>query len=87
MFSGAGNRGIYCTNAGNINAVNADATNAGSYGVYAVSGNINASGVDATGAGTHGFRVYSGGIVNANNASGTLSKTENVITSAGIIFQ
>ena len=49
---------------------------------------IDFRGGEASSAGdSDAIRVHSGGMINANEATGTLSQTANTLTEAGIIFQ
>ena len=52
-----------------INANGANASGAGTYGIYATQGStINASGANASGAGTHGIYASNNSTINAYNA-------------------
>lgn len=86
--SGSSNNGIYASGGAFISAENALATDCGGVGVFANRGSfIDAYTVNATGAGSYGISVANGSIVAASNASGTLIKAANTLTSVGIIFQ
>ncbi len=87
--SGAGSFGILADNGSIINARSINASGAGSFGIYAANAStINARNANASSTGNYGIAVYDGAaIINASNATGTLSQTANTITNRGIIFQ
>jgi hypothetical protein len=86
--SGAGTYGICASYGSTINAFGANASGAGTYGIFAYrSSTINAESADASGAGTYGICAGRGSTINAFGATGTLSQTQDTLTTNGIIFQ
>lgn len=79
---------ILATEGSQVNAMLATVTGAGTNALLARGAYIDFRGGEASSAGAApAIRVHSGGMINANEATGTLSQTANTLTAAGIIFQ
>lgn len=88
-LSNAGECGILAYGAGTISAENAVITNAKIRNVEVSSGGVvNMRGAQTGGSlGGSDLSVYYGGVINAYNATGTLNRTVNTLTSDGIIYK
>lgn len=86
-FTGAANDNIACYSVAGLSAKSCVATSAGRYGILSNTvSTVNAESATTSGT-TFGIAVLGGGVINAASATGTLSKTANTVTAAGIIYQ